>query len=173
MKDKLELKNRELTQQLEAMKQERDTYRGQIRIGEEQKNFHAAAVAAGCDPNSTEDLFLIFKHKGIISYDAETDRVISYQVPGVNPVTYKETIETHKMMHPRFFEKPESKNGQKQASTLTEQSQQYLAAQQKTPTDFKMPTKNPFSKETENLTEQTRIYRENPQLAEKLKSQAV
>jgi hypothetical protein len=172
MTDKLEQENQELKQQLAAIKQERDTYRGQIRIGEEQKKFHAAAVAVGCNPSDTEDLFAIFKHKGLITYDAESDRVISYQVPGVNPVTYKEQIETHKMMHPTFFGKPEQDNGQKKTNSLTEKTQQFLSAQHKIPSDFKMPIKNPFSKGSENLTEQTRIYRENPQLAEKLKSQA-
>jgi hypothetical protein len=174
MTDKLEQENKELKQQLAAIKQERDSYRGQIRIGEEQKKFHAAAVALGCNTSDTEDLFAIFKHKGLITYDAEKDLVISYQVPGVNPVTFKEQIETHKMLHPSFFQPRGEGTPSKEynQNSLTDRTQQYLESQQKTPTDFKMPTKNPFSKETENLTEQTRIFRESPQLAEKLMSQA-
>jgi hypothetical protein len=174
MTDKLEQENQELKQQLAAIKQERDTYRGQIRIGEEQKKFHAAAVAVGCNPNDTEDLFAIFKHKGLITYDAESDRVISYQVPGVNPVTYKAQIETHKIMHPTFFKPREEGIPSKEynQNSLTDRTQQYLESQQKTPIGFKAPTKNPFSKEYENLTEQTRIYRDNPLLAEKLKLEA-
>jgi hypothetical protein len=174
MTDKLEQENRELKHQLAAIKKERDAYRGQIRIGEEQKKFHAAAVAVGCNPSDTEDLFAIFKHKGLITYDAEKDLVISYQVPGVNPVTFKEQIETHKMLHPSFFQPRGEGTPSKEynQNSLTDRTQQYLESQKNTPTDIRMPLANPFARENENLTEQTRIYRENPLLAEKLKSQA-
>jgi hypothetical protein len=146
MTDKLEQENRELKHQLAAIKKERDAYRGQIRIGEEQKKFHAAAVAVGCNPSDTEDLFAIFK----------------------------EQIETHKMLHPSFFQPRGEGTPSKEynQNSLTDRTQQYLESQKNTPTDIRMPLANPFARENENLTEQTRIYRENPLLAEKLKSQA-
>jgi hypothetical protein len=150
---------KEIQTQAEIAAKERDELRASVEQGKIRQAYFDAAKNAGVSPDFIDDYYHVLQGRGIQMYvDQETGEVKAKRGTDVLDYTPEAMLTNLKAdsNYQRYY------SGKFAGGSGTNPQ----------PGGGRGSVSNPFAKESFNLTEQTRIARENPQLAQQLKQLA-